>query len=202
MKQNSLKIIGLTGGIASGKSTVSNYLINKGYHVIDADIIAREVVAKGSRGLEKIATTFGKSILKENGSLNRKKLRNIVFNDEKALKQLEEITHPLIINKISEKLKNLRNNDRFSLVFLDCPLLFEMSLEALVNEVWLISTTTANQISRIVERDKTDPLKAKKIIEQQMSLKEKIKKSDIIIKNNSTIEELKSKIDLLLKDRC
>ncbi|HKL42630.1 MAG TPA: dephospho-CoA kinase [Clostridia bacterium] len=202
MKQNSLKIIGLTGGIASGKSTVSNYLINKGYHVIDADIIAREVVAKGSRGLEKIATTFGKSILKENGSLNRKKLRNIVFNDEKALKQLEEITHPLIINKISEKLKNLRNNDRFSLVFLDCPLLFEMSLEALVNEVWLISTTTANQISRIVERDKTDPLEAKKIIEQQMSLKEKIKKSDIIIKNNSTIEELKSKIDLLLKDRC
>src|SRR6056297_3621423 len=196
MKQNSLKVIGLTGGIASGKSTVSNYLINKGYHVIDADIIAREVVAKGSRGLEKIATTFGKSILKENGSLNRKKLRNIVFNDEKALKQLEEITHPLIINKISEKLKNLRNNDRFSLVFLDCPLLFEMSLEALVNEVWLISTTTANQISRIVERDKTDPLEAKKIIEQQMSLKEKIKKSDIIIKNNSTIEELKSKIDL------
>jgi len=77
-----------------------------------------------------------------------------------------------------------------------------MSLEALVNEVWLISTTTANQISRIVERDKTDPLEAKKIIEQQMSLKEKIKKSDIIIKNNSTIEELKSKIDLLLKDRC
>lgn len=202
MKQNSLKIIGLTGGIASGKSTVSNYLINKGYHVVDADMIARAVVEKGSLGLEKVATVFGKSILKENGSLNRKKLRSIVFNDENALKQLEAITHPLIINKINEELNNLRNNYGISLAFLDCPLLFEMSLENIVDEVWLISTTTTNQISRIVERDNTNPLEAKKIIEQQMSLKEKIKKSDIIINNNSTIDELKSEIDLLLKVRC
>jgi dephospho-CoA kinase len=202
MKQNSLKVIGLTGGIASGKSTVSNYLIDKGYYVIDADIIAREVVEKGSLGLDRIANTFGGSIIKKNGTLDRKKLRKIVFNDQQALKQLENITHPLIIDKIRENLKALVNNDAISLVFLDCPLLFEMSLESIVDEIWLISTTVANQISRIVERDETDSKEAKKIIDQQMSLNEKIKKSDVIINNNSTIDELKSKIDLLLKERC
>ena len=202
MKQNSLKVIGLTGGIASGKSIVSNHLIEKGYYVIDADTIAREVVKKDSSGLKKIVATFGNSILQKNGSLNRRKLRKIVFNDKKALKQLEDITHPLIIDRIREQLKELLSNDAISLVFLDCPLLFEMSLENIVDEVWLISTTITNQINRIVERDNTDPIEAKKIIDQQMSLEEKVKKSDIIINNISTIDELKLKIDLLLKERC
>ena len=202
MKRNSFKVIGLTGGIASGKSTVSNYLITKGYRVIDADIIAREVVKKDSIGLEKIISTFGESILHKNGHLNRKKLREIVFNDENALNRLENITHPLIINKIKENIEEFSNNDEIDLVFLDCPLLFEMSLEYLVDEVWLVSTTIQNQISRIIQRDDTTPAKAKNIINQQMPLDEKAKKSDVIIENNSTIGTLKSKIDFLLKERC
>jgi len=202
MKQNSFKVIGLTGGIASGKSTVSNYLIAKGYQVIDADLIARAVVKKGSIGLEKIVNAFGNSILLKNGCLDRKKLREIVFNKKEALNQLEEITHPLIIGKIKKNINIMRENKDISSVFLDCPLLFEMSLENLVNEVWLVSTTTEKQINRIVERDDTTPSKAKDIINQQMPLEEKVKKSDIIIENNSTITELNAKIDLLLKERC
>lgn len=202
MKQNSFKVIGLTGGIASGKSTVSNYLITKGYQVIDADNIARAVVKKGSIGLEKIVNAFGNSILLENGSLDRKKLREIVFNEKEALIQLEEITHPLIIDRIKENIKVMRENEMINIVFLDCPLLFEMSLEYLVDEVWLVSTTIQNQISRIVERDDTTPSEARNIINQQMPLDQKAKKSDVIIENNSTIEVLKSRIDFLLKERC
>lgn len=202
MRQNSLKIIGLTGGIASGKSTVSNYLISKGYHIIDADVIARAVVKKGSEGLEKIVATFGESILNENGSLDRKRLREIVFDDKSALNKLESITHPLIIDKIKKNINELSENNEVSLVFLDCPLLFEMSLDHLVDEVWLISTTLQNQISRIIKRDDTTPLKAKNIINHQMPLPDKAKKSDVIIENNSTIDALKLKIDLLLKERC
>lgn len=202
MKQNSFKVIGLTGGIASGKSTVSNYLITKGYQVIDADNIARAVVKKGSIGLEKIVNVFGSSILLENGSLDRKKLREIVFNEKEALNQLEEITHPLIIDRIKENIKVMRENEMINIVFLDCPLLFEMSLEHLVDEVWLVSTTIQKQISRIVERDDTTASKAKNIINQQMPLDQKAEKSDVIIENNSSIDTLKSKIDLLLKERC
>lgn len=202
MKQNNLKVIGLTGGIASGKSTVSNYLVAKGYEVIDADDIAREVVKKGSFGLEKIVNTFGQSVLLEDGWLNRKKLRNIVFNDKKALEQLEEITHPLIIDKIKMALNKLKKDKNVALAFLDCPLLFEMSLEHLVHEIWLISTARENQISRIIKRDNTDALEAKKIIDRQMPLKEKVEKSDVIIENNATIAALKSKVESLLKERC
>lgn len=202
MRQNKLKVIGLTGGIASGKSTVSNYLTSKGFQVIDADIIAREVVKRGSVGLKKIVKTFGQTILRSDGTLNRKKLRSIVFNDKDALSNLENITHPLIIEKIKKDIMMIHKHKDASVVFLDCPLLFEMNLDNLVNEVWLVSTTTDNQIKRIVERDATDALEAKRIIEQQMSLEEKAKKSDIIIENNSTVASLKSKVELLLKERC
>lgn len=202
MKQNNFKVIGLTGGIASGKSTVSSYLIAKGYQVIDADKIAREVVEKDSIGLKKIVNIFGQSILDKNGCLNRRKMREIVFNDQKSLTQLEKITHPLIIDKIKRSIKELRCNDDVSVVFLDCPLLFEMSLEHLVDEVWLISTSTQNQINRIVKRDDTTPSKAKNIINQQMSLEKKVQKSDVVIENNKTINALKLKIDQLLKERC
>ena len=202
MKQSRLKVIGLTGGIASGKSTVSNYLIDKGYRVIDADMIARDVVKKGSRALDEIVKAFGERILNADSTLNRKMLRAIVFNNKNALNDLENITHPLIINEIKRNIQMLRNKKEVSTVFLDCPLLFEMALEGLVDEVWLVSTTINHQIERIVQRDSTNALEAQKIIDQQMSLDEKAKRCDVIIENNDTIASLKSQIDLLLKERC
>jgi len=202
MKQNNLKIIGLTGGIASGKSTVSSFIKSKGYRIIDADQIARDVVKKGSQGLKAIEKTFGKEILNSPGSLNRKKLRKIVFNDEKALMKLEGITHPLIIAEIKKNIKKLNESDTINLVFLECPLLFEMSLDTLVDEVWLVVTTLHNQITRIVNRDASSIFDAKNIINQQMSLEEKTKRADVVIENNASIKALKIKTETLLKGRC
>ncbi len=202
MKRNRLKVIGLTGGIASGKSTVSNHLIHKGYHVIDADIIARNVVRKGSSALDEIVNTFGEKILNSDSTLNRKKLRTIVFNNKNALNDLENITHPLIINEIKNNIQKLVKDNDVKVVFLDCPILFEMELEGLVDEVWLVSTTIDQQINRIVQRDSTNATEAKKIIDQQMSLDEKAKRSDVIIENNDSIASLKAQVDLLLKERC
>lgn len=202
MKRSNLKLIGLTGGIASGKSTVSCFIKSKGYAIIDADQIAREVVEKGSLGLNKIANVFGKEILNNDGTLNRRKLRGIVFKDKNALKKLEKITHPLIINKIKESIISLEKDPNIHIAFLDCPLLFEMSLEDLVDEIWLISTTIENQINRIIDRDDSSISDAKNIINQQLSLDEKASRADVVIENNSSIKSLELKLDALLKERC
>ncbi len=190
MKQNSLNVIGITGGIASGKSTITNYLISKGYIIIDADKIAREVVEVGSIGIAQIEAIFGKNVINSDKSLNRKKLRNIVFNDKEELNKLNKITHPLIISKIKNQIDYYLNQNDIKIVFLDCPLLFEMGLDKLTKENWLISSSINNQIDRLKKRDNITTLEAKNIISYQMSLDEKRKKADIIIENNGTIEEL------------
>lgn len=198
MKQN--KIIGLTGGIASGKSTASSYISKKGFNIIDADKIAREIVKRGSKALYLIEKEFGKSVINEDGKLNRKKLRSIVFNDKEKLNKLNNITHPIIINEIKRKIDGYKI--RNEIAFLDCPLLFELGLEDLTDEVWLISTNENNQIKRIIKRDNSTEKEAKNIIHSQMSLKSKESKSDYIIYNNGSLDELLKKIDNMIKTRC
>ncbi|MGM0379257.1 MAG: dephospho-CoA kinase [Bacillota bacterium] len=197
MKQN--KIIGITGGIACGKSVVTNYLKEKKFKVIDADKIAREVVKKGKEGYDKIVDYFGKKILKKDQSLDRKKLRHIVFNNKNKLKKLEEITHPLIIDDILFKIKKFQSQE--NIIFLDCPLLFEMNLDYLVDETWVISTSKKNQINRLIKRDNTTKEEGLKIINSQMDLKIKEKKADIVLENNYSINDLKEKVDFLLSER-
>jgi len=199
MKQNKLKVIGITGGIASGKSTVVEFLSNNKYSIIDADKIARQVVEVGTVGLKQIEKTFGKSIINEDSTLNRRALRNIVFNDEIELIKLNKITHPLIIEEIEKQIQYFRKCDNEKVVFLDCPLLFEMKLQYLTDKVWLVSTTLENQIARIIKRDNVEISEASKIISYQMPLNEKIEKSDIVIENNETKKELLEKIKKILK---
>jgi len=203
MKQNNLKVVGITGGIASGKSTVVEFLTNNKFSIIDADIIARQVVEIGTVGIKQIEEYFGKAVINDNLSLNRKALRNIVFNDKSKLEILNEITHPLIIKEIENQIQYFRKCNDEKVVFLDCPLLFEMKLQYLTDTVWLISTTLENQISRIIKRDNVDISEASRIISYQMSLNEKIEKSDIIIENNDTKKELLEKIKkILIKEKC
>ena len=203
MRQNNLKVIGITGGIASGKSTVVEFLSNNKYSIIDADKIARQVVEVGTVGLKQIEKTFGKSIINEDSTLNRRALRNIVFNDEIELVKLNEITHPLIKEEMEKRIQYFKKCDNGKVVFLDCPLLFEMELQYLTDEVWLVSTTLKNQIDRIVKRDNVENLEASKIISYQMPLNEKIEKSDIVIENNKTEKELLEKIEkILIKEKC
>lgn len=201
MKQNNLMVIGLTGGIGTGKSTVSSYLSKLGYTVIDADKIAREVLKKGSQGLNEVRSLFGKAYIKEDGTLNRKKMRQCVFNDDQALKRLENITHPLIREKIHGLIDHYSIDPETHRVILDCPLLFEMSLDTLTDEDWLVSCSLETQINRIIKRDEVKRKDVMKIIEKQLPLHEKAIKSDVIIENEGTISELIKKIDKLVKER-
>lgn len=123
-----MQVIGLTGGIASGKSTVSKLLKKMGAVVIDADIVSREIMVKGTEAYNKIVEYFGREILKEDGEIDRKKLGNIVFADRRKLKKLNEITHPIIIERIKEKIEEERKKNQQKAIVLDAALLIEMKL--------------------------------------------------------------------------
>jgi len=180
-------IIGLTGGIASGKSTVTDYLSKLNIPIIDADLIARQVVAPESKGLKLLIEAFGSGII-INGGLNRKKLREIVFNDKSSLSQLNAITHPLIREKIVNAIDYYRKSNK--LAVLDAALLLENGLEVLVDEVWVVSLELNTQVQRLMLRDQIDSEAAKKIIERQMPLSEKVKKADLVLDNNHLKEDL------------
>ncbi|MBN2259565.1 MAG: dephospho-CoA kinase [Clostridiales bacterium] len=190
MKQNK-KVIGLTGNIASGKSTVSDYLKEKGFAVIDADKIAREVVEPGKVGLENIIEEFGDVILNEDGSLNRKKMSELVFNNQMEMKKLNSILHPLIRMEILERI----DYEKDSIIFIDAALLYETHLDELVDQVWFVSVDKEIQLRRLMERDCIDEENARKRMASQIEQSIKIQKSDIILNNNFTIEALYHEID-------
>lgn len=193
MKPNR-KIIGLTGNIASGKSTVSRYLIEKEYEVIDADLVAREVVEVDSKGLILIVENFGKEILNEDGSLDRKKLGSIVFSDENKLSELNNLLHPLIRNEILNRIKNSTEQ----IVFVDAALLYETNLDKIVDEVWCVALDDDIQLDRLMKRDNIDKSDALNRIDSQGSNESKIKKADIIIMNNLETEDLYNRVDEIL----
>lgn len=188
-------VLGLTGGIATGKSTVSNILRKKGYIVVDADLIAREV-AKSEGVLKGIAQRFGSDMVIK-GELNREKLREVVFRDKKKVEELNAIMHPPIIEKIEEELE--KNKDE-KLVVADIPLLFESKLEYLADKILLVACEKETQVERIIERDKVDRQNALNIIDKQFDLDVKREKSDYVIENNMGIGELEVEVEELLKD--
>lgn len=185
-------IIGLTGGIASGKSTVSDYFKLKGYKVYDADLIAKEIT-KTSEVERELIFNFGEKILDKNLKIDRKKLKELVFSDRKKLEILNEIVHPKVYNFF----KNiyLKNNNKKEVVIFDIPLLFESGMEKICDRIILITANKETKIKRIIERDSISREFAEKIISSQMPDEEKIKKSDIIIQNDGTLEELIKKIE-------
>lgn len=189
-------IIGLTGGIASGKSTVSNYLKNKNYKIFDADLIAKEISQKNEVEKE-ILENFGKSILDEKtNKIDRKKLKKIVFEDEKKLKILNNIIHPKVYEFFENiKLEDKLGNKKKEIIIFDVPLLFESNMDKLCDKIILVISNNEIKINRIMKRDNIDEILAKKIISAQMSDVEKIKKADIIIENNGSLEDLFLKIE-------
>lgn len=192
-------LIGLTGGIGSGKSTVSSYLKEKNYDVIDADEIARNILDRGTSTLSLVVEIFGKDILFNDGSLNRKKLGEIIFSDSSKKKLLEEITHKKIFKIIYEKIQYLQSNSKQSLIFLDAPLLFETDLNKLVDVVFLVDTEDQIRIDRVVKRDGLTRKEIMKRIDNQMSREDKIKKAEEVINNSVSKEELYHQIDKLLE---
>lgn len=193
------KIIGLTGGIATGKSTVSN-IIKKYFTVIDADKIAKNIVEPNMKGYNKVIEYFGENILLPNKDIDREKLGNIIFNSKRERIKLNEILHPIIISTIKKELED-KKDEKY--IFLDIPLLFE-TIESLKEngiyfyEIWLVYSNRDIQIQRLIKRDNIDMSLAIKKIDSQMSLEEKKSISDKIIYNNEGLEELNIKVNNLL----
>ncbi len=186
MKQNSF-VIGLTGSIGSGKSAVSSILAEKGADVIDADMISREIFNIGENAYKMVVESFGKTILAQDGTIDRKKLAQIVFSDEKELEKLNSITHPEIISIIKQRI----NESECDVIVIDAPLLIECELDKICDVVWVVTAPIETRLERIIKRDNCTLAHAKKRTESQMSEQEKIKYADVLINNGGTLEQLR-----------
>lgn len=196
---NMALIIGLTGSIGTGKSLIANKLKELGIPVVDADIIAREVVEPGKEAYDKIVETFGKEILHEDRTLNRKALGNIVFHDDAKRKQLNDITHPAIRKEMVRQ-RDEYVADGHDFVVLDIPLLYESNLTHFVDKVIVVSVEPDVQLERIMLRDNCTEKEAKARIASQIPVSEKAKKADAVIDNNGTREQsYEQLIDILSK---
>lgn len=191
-------VIGLTGSIASGKSTVSNMFREKGIPVIDADIISREVVERGENAYHDIIETFGEEILQKDGSLDRKALGAIIFADEAKRKLLNAIVHPAVRERLLSRRDALLEGGARCVV-LDIPLLFESGLADYADRTLVVYVDEATQLARLMERDQSGEDEARKRIGSQMPLNQKVKLADAVIDNNGTKENTLKQLDALLQ---
>ncbi len=194
-----MKVIGLTGGIGAGKSTVSSYLQNKGYRILDADKIAHEITAAGSPVLKEIADLFGNDMIEPDGSLNRKKLAGIVFSDMEKKRMLEAITTKRVVSLISEAVEDLRRQKSCDIIFVDAPLLFESGADSITDMVWMVTADPEVRIARVMERDDVEREDVLRRIANQLNDDEKIEKSQEVIDNSKGKETLYQQVEDLLK---
>ncbi|QHC05036.1 MULTISPECIES: dephospho-CoA kinase [Anoxybacillaceae] len=190
--------IGLTGGIASGKSTISHMLKEFGIPVVDADLIAREVVRVGEEAYKQIVKEFGSEILQENGEINRTKLGAIVFHHEEKRKRLNAIVHPAVRKKMLEQKEAFLRNGANAVV-LDIPLLIESQLFHLVDKIIVVYVDEAIQLERLIKRNGLAKEDAVARIRAQMPLSDKKSYADAVIDNNGTIERTREQLLYILK---
>ena len=190
--------LGLTGGIATGKTTISNYLKSINIPVLDADEYARKVVEPGTPGLAEITNTFGEQILQPDGSLNRKLLGQIVFNDSSAHQTLNDITHPRIQQMMADELHRLAEQQT-PLVILDIPLLLENNNVAGADAVMVVSIPESLQLTRLMQRNNLTEKEAHARISAQMPLVEKEKLADFVIDNSGTISNTQKQVEKVIQ---
>lgn len=188
-------IIGLTGGIASGKSTVSEMLIDKGAYLIDADRLAREAVEPDQPAWREIVCWLGESILLPDRNIDRGKLAGIVFNDPQKLEKLNRIIHPRVRSRFLALSSEIKTRDPGAVVVYDVPLLIEAGLQKLVDLVVLVYVPRETQILRLRRRDKISRAEAEARLGAQMPIEEKKKLADVIIDNRGTIVETARQVD-------
>ena len=186
-------ILGLTGGISTGKSTVSKIFKEQGYPVVDADVGAREVVKPGTVGLEKIKKEFGNKVILTDGTLDRTALAKIIFDDvekrELLNKMLSQHIHQWIVTKKNDYLKQDP-----AIIVLDIPLLFEMGYENEVDQIMMVATSEEIQLNRLMKRDNIEKKEATQRIDSQLPISKKVILGDIIIDNSGTIENTKKQV--------
>ncbi|MBE8998228.1 dephospho-CoA kinase [Nostoc sp. LEGE 12447] len=190
------RIIGLTGGIATGKTTVTNYLASAyNLPILDADIYAREAVSLGSPILSAIAQRYGEQILLPDGSLNRQKLGEIIFNRQDERNWIDNLIHPDVRDRF---LKAIDQSSLQTLVLV-VPLLFEARMTDLVTEIWVVCCSQEQQLQRLIQRNHLNREQAQARINSQLSIEEKVARADIVLDNSSTLERLLKQIDVALK---
>ena len=188
-------IIGLTGGIGSGKTTVSDLFKNFGIPIIDTDVIARELVDNNLSVLDEITATFGQIILDDSGLLDRNKLAKIVFGQEQKKLQLEKILHPKIRTEVEKKITACQEkHHQPQYIVIVIPLLFETNFYQLIDRVLVVTSSEENRIERVMQRDNRDREDILSIIKSQVSDSRRIREADDIIENNSDLKGLESRI--------
>jgi len=194
-----VKLIGLTGGIASGKSTVAAILRRLGVAIVNADELSREVVQPGTPGWKEIVDTFGTEILQPDGTVDRQRLRKIIFSDPAARKKLEAVIHPRVRALAQQRFQE-HAAAGFEIVVYEVPLLFEGNLQNSLRPVVLVATNVETQKNRLQDRDHLAESEAEKHITAQMSLEEKRRLADYVIENDGTLDELERRVRAVLEE--
>lgn len=189
-----VRVIGITGSIAVGKSTVSSYLITHGYQVVDADMISKNALNVGTSCYEKVKDLF--DCVLDDGTIDRKALGNIVFHDKEKKKQLEDVIHPYVI----DEMKKAINACEDELIFLDIPLLYEVNLDVLCDKVIVVYVDEYTQMGRLMKRNQITKQQALNLMQQQISIEKKKDMGDYIIDNRQNFEDLYQNIERVLKE--
>ena len=189
-----MKVIGLTGGVGSGKSTVAEMLREMGAEVVDADQAAHEVYAPGTPGFDAVVREFGPEFVREDGTIDRNRLGALVFNDEPALRRLNAIVHPLVREWMAARTADAAERGA-TIVIQDVPLLFENGLEGLFSSVLLVYAPAEVQLERLVQGRGLPPGRARSMIAAQLPIEEKRKRAHHVVDNSGTIEETRRQVE-------
>lgn len=193
-------IVGLTGGVASGKTAVSSVLREEGAYIIDADQIARELVQPHKPAWDEIIRAFGREILQEDGSIHRKKLADKIFTDPEQRKVLNQILHPRIKEEIDRQAKEIGQKDPEAIVVIDAPLLIELGMHHKMDRLIVVTSTQTQQMERLKKRDGRSPGEALKLFSSQILVEEKEKLADFVIRNEGSLEEMKKRAKRVFKE--
>jgi len=192
-------IIGLTGGIASGKTTVAEMLKNLGATIIDFDVLARKVVEPGTCGLADIVASFGSEILDNMGSLDRKALARVIFRDTNRRRELENLLHPAIFQAFCEEVQTISEIGKSSIIVAVIPLLIEMNLQQLFDKLIVVHISSEIQLQRLMERDHVDANQASTMVSSQLPIKQKVEYADFLVDNSSDLKNTTQQVNALWK---
>lgn len=196
-----MRVVGLTGGIGSGKSVVARMLAERGAEIIDADQLAREVVEPGGSTLPRIVERFGSAVLDDHGRLDRRKLGQIVFKDERLLGELNQIVHPAVHQLALERIASLGRKGAKVVVY-DVPLLYEVGLDRWLQEIIVVSASLETRKRRIAARDHLSPEEIEERIHAQIPLEEKLERATFVIDNGGSLEDTRVEVDRLWERLC
>jgi dephospho-CoA kinase len=197
VKDDLLRVIGLTGGIGTGKTTVSDYLaFHYGLTILDADCYARDAVALGSQGLRAIVGRYGPKMLRLDNTLDRSRLAEMIFQNATEKRWLEELIHPVVRDRLIATARSLRRHQ--PVIVMDIPLLFEADMTDLVSEIWVVYCQPQQQLSRLMARDRLTQQAAQQRVESQMPLVQKCDRADVVLDNSGSLEALYAQVDRAL----